>query len=315
MLRSREWVPSGYTTGPLLVFVALLAADVVLKGGTFSIFDTQSLASNVLPLAMIGLGQFYIILTNGIDLSLGPVLSVASAVMATWSIGNTPLAIGAAIAVGMVAGTGNGFFVVRFGLPPIIVTLASMSVWDGVALLILPSPGGGVPAGLEAAYTTQVGPIPVTVILLVLVTLLAVWILHTRFGLYLRAIGGDEPAARTSGVPTASVKMGAYALGGMLAAGAGIMLTINNSSGSPIVGDSFVLMSIAAVVLGGVALVGGRGSAVGVVMGALILIIVGSLLYFANLSSFYQSMVNGAILILAVGAGAIRSRIWSRWSA
>ena len=129
------------------------------------------------------------------------------------------------------------------------------------------------------------------------------WILGSRFGLHLRAIGGDELAARMSGVEVERTRLVAYALGGLLAALGGMYLATATASGSPTVGDSYILTSIAAIVIGGVPLTGGRGTAVGVVMGALILTITGSLLYFADVSSFYQSIVDGLILLAVVGSG------------
>jgi ribose/xylose/arabinose/galactoside ABC-type transport system permease subunit len=136
------------------------------------------------------------------------------------------------------------------------------------------------------------------------------WLLSSRFGLHLRAIGGDEAAARMSGVRAANVKLIAYVLAGGLAGLGGMYLSISTASGSPTVGDGFILSSIAAVVIGGVPLSSGRGTALGVAMGALILTVTGSLLYFANVSSFYQSVIDGAILLAVVGSGAARD--WLR---
>ncbi len=200
----------------------------------------------------------------------------------------------------------NGVLVVALGLPPIIVTLATMSIWQGVALLVLPDPGGTVPRHLPGDADRRL--------------FLArhrpglarrAWILRhrlaavTRFGLSLRAIGGDEPAAGMSGVRVRSTKITAYVLGGLLAALGGMYLATSMSSGSPTVGDGYILTSIAAVVIGGVPLTGGRGSPLAVVMGALILTITASLLYFADVSSFYQSLIDGVILLAVVGsAGA-----------
>ena len=129
------------------------------------------------------------------------------------------------------------------------------------------------------------------------------WLLSTRFGLHLRAVGGDENAARMSGVRVENVKTIAYLLAGVLAALGGMYLAAVTASGSPTAGDGYILSSIAAVVVGGVPLSGGRGAAVGVVMGALILTITGSLLYFADISSFYQSVIDGTILLAVVGSG------------
>lgn len=290
---------------PVLVFVVLFVVLVVLKG-RFTGFDLRSLAVNTLPLALIALGQFLIILTRGIDLSLGPVASVAGAVMAISITGNPTLGLMLPILVGLSAGLFNGLLVVGLGLPPIIVTLATMSIWQGVALVVLPDPGGAVPPFYQDLLVGGFSsPVVGVVSMLVWITLLT-WLLSSRFGLSLRAIGGDELAAAMSGIRVRSVKIIAYVLGGLLAALGGMYMATSMASGSPTVGDGYILTSIAAVVIGGVPLTGGRGTPVAVVMGALILTITASLLYFADVSSFYQSLIDGTILLIVVGSSGVR---------
>lgn len=309
----KRWLVSirdAEATGPTAIFIALLVIVIILKGGRFGLFEAETLAANVLPLALVGLGQYFIILVRGIDLSLGPIMSVSSCLAAVLFpiIGIAPAIVSAA-ASGVVAGAANGFLIARFRLSPIIVTLATMSVWEGVSLVILPTPGGTIPPGLQAWLTSGTLILPVPIDLLILAAVGGGWIMSTRFGLHLRAIGGDEGAAEASGVAVARRQFVAYALGGLLAALGGLYSAIATSAGSPIIGDGYILSSIAAVVLGGVPLIGGRGSPVGVVMGALILNIIGSLLYFANLSDFYQSLINGIILVAVVGMAAAREWI------
>lgn len=305
-MRSRFQIGDNW---PVLVFLALLAILVLLKG-RFTGFDARALTVNALPLALIAMGQFLVVLTRGVDLSLGPIASVAGAVMALTVTGHPLLGGLAPIAVGAVAGLINGLFVARLAMPPIIVTLATMSVWQGVALIVLPDPGGSVPTVWGEVVSGGFSSPTMGIIGLLVVIIAATWLLSSRFGLHLRAIGGDEAAARMSGVPAKNVKFVAYVLAGVLAALGGMYLSISTASGSPTVGDGFILSSIAAVVIGGVPLSGGRGTALGVAMGALILTITGSLLYFADVSSFYQSIIDGAILLAVVGSGATRD--WVR---
>ena len=290
---------------PVLVFLALFMLLVVLKG-RFTGFDLRSLAVNTLPLALIALGQFLIILTRGIDLSLGPVASVAGAVMAISITGNPALGFALPILIGLAAGLFNGGLVVGLGLPPIIVTLATMSIWQGVALVVLPDPGGAVPSTYQDLFVGGFSSPVIGVTSMLIWILLLVWLLSSRFGLSLRAIGGDEQAAGMSGIRVRSVKLIAYVLGGLLAALGGMYMATSMASGSPTVGDGYILTSIAAVVIGGVPLTGGRGSPVAVVMGALILTITASLLYFADVSSFYQSLIDGVILLAVVGSSGAR---------
>jgi ribose transport system permease protein len=289
---------------PMLVFIALLLLLIGLKG-RFNAFDLRSLCVAALPLALIALGQFLIILTRGIDLSLGPVASVAGAVMAIFVASDPALGLLLPLGVGLVAGLLNGGLIVGIGLPPIIVTLATMSIWQGIALIVLPDPGGSVPALYQSLFIGGFSSPTIGMLSLVAWSALVAWLLGTRFGLKLRAIGGDETAAAMSGIRVRGVKIAAYVLGALLAALGGMYMAVSMSSGSPTVGDGYILTSIAAVVVGGIPLTGGRGSPLSVVMGALILTVTASLLYFAEISSFYQSLIDGVILLLVVGsAGA-----------
>jgi len=174
----------------------------------------------------------------------------------------------------------------------------------------LPDPGGAIPQGLQEALTGGFSHPLVGLIELILCGAAAAWLLSTRFGLHLRAVGGDELAAGMSGVRVRNVKTAAYLLGGFLAALGGMYFAVTTNTGTPTSGDSFILTSIAAVVIGGVPLGGGRGTALGVVMGTLILTITGSLLYFADVSSFYQSLIDGVILLAVVGGSGARD--WMR---
>jgi ribose transport system permease protein len=286
---------------PALVFAALFVVLVALKG-RFNPFDLRALVVTALPLVIVALGQFIIILTRGIDLSLGPIASVSGAVMALTVTDNPALGLALPILIGLAAGLLNGGLVVGLGLPPIIVTLATMSIWQGVALVVLPNPGGSIPDGYQSLLLGDFSSPIAGVITMVIFAVLAIWLLGTRYGLAVRAIGGDELAAGLSGVRVRRTKIIAYVLGGLLAGIAGMYMAIALSSGSPTEGDDYILTSIAAVVLGGIPLVGGRGSPLAVVMGALILTITASLLYFAQVSSFYQSLINGAILLVVVGS-------------
>jgi ribose transport system permease protein len=285
---------------PVLVFAVLFLLDLALKG-RFTAFDLRTLCVNVLPLSLIALAQFFVVLTRGIDLSLGPIASVASCCAALLLTNSMALGVLVPLCVGAAAGLLNGVLVVSFRLPPIIVTLATMSLWQGVALLVLPQPGGDIPEILSD--TLSGGEIvPNALWLILAVVAIGSWLMSTRYGLHLRAIGDDPLAARLSGVRVRRVNILAYTLAGVLAGLSGVVLTISTSSGSPIIGDDYILVSIAIVVVGGVPLVGGRGSVLGVLMGALTLTIIGSLLYFAQISSFYQSVINGMLLLAVVGS-------------
>jgi len=306
-------IPRQGAVGAIATFLVLFVINFALKGGHFSAFDLKTLCMNVLPLALVALGQFFVVMTNGIDLSLGPVMSVAGSIAALTFSASVPGAIGLALGAAALAGTCNGLLVVGLRLPPILATLATMSVFQGVALVILPSPGGNVPLGLTDAFTNGLAPAPTPLLLLIAAAAVASWIMRTPLGLWLRAIGGDESGTRSSGVPVWPVKFLVYVIAAPLAGLGGFYLAVATGSGSPTIGDSFILLSIAAVVLGGVSIAGGRGSTTGAVFGALTLTIIGRLLYFANLSSFYQSLINGVILIAVVGLATVRQRLAKLW--
>ncbi len=293
---------------PVLVFIVLLVTLIVLKG-RFNGFDARSLSVNALPLILIALAQFLIILTRGIDLSLGPVASVSGALMSLYVTDNPALGLALPLVAGLGAGLLNGVLIVGLRLPPIIVTLATMSIWQGVALVVLPNPGGAVPSDYQDALMGSFSSPVIGLVTLAVWAGLLTWLLGSRFGLSLRAIGSDEAAAEMSGVRVKRTKIIAYALGGLLAAISGMYMAVSMSSGSPVVGDGYILTSIAAVVIGGIPLTGGRGSPISVVMGGLILTITASLLYFAQVSSFYQSLINGLILLLVVGAPGTREYV------
>jgi len=296
---------------PVLVFVALLALNIALKQ-RFSLFDLRTLCANALPLALIALGQYFVVMTRGIDLSLGPIASLAGAVLSL-SIGdNLALGLAAPVVIGAVAGLANGVLVARYRFPAIIVTLATMTVWQGVALVVLPNPGGFVPPEIQRLATRGLWFPPTPLILLVLTMIGAGWVMSSRFGLHLRAIGGDEAAATMSGVRATRTTILAYTLAGVMAGLGGAYLALATASGSPTIGDDYILSSVATVVVGGVALSGGRGLTSGVVFGALILTIIGSLLYSAGISSFYQSMLTGLILVAVVAGGSAQMWLKSR---
>ncbi len=291
--------------GAVVTYVILFGIDLVLKGGNFSAFDLRTLCMNALPLACVGLGQYFVLLTNGIDLSLGPVMSVAGSIAALCFSWSWFAALAIAAGTGLLAGMANALLVVRLRLPSILATLATMSIFQGIALVLLPSPGGTVPAALTAFLSGGPALLPIPLLLVLAVTWMTSWIMSTPFGLDLRAIGGDEPAARSSGVRIQLAIFGAYMIAGVLAAFGGLYLAIATAIGSPTIGNDFILLSVAAAILGGVSIGGGKGAPLGVLMGALTLTIIGQLLYFAELSSYYQSLINGLILIgvVAIGTG------------
>ena len=300
--------------GILLVFVLLC---VVL---TFAnpFFLTEQNISNVLRQTSINgilaIGMTYVILTGGIDLSVGSVLAFSSMVAASLVSGEQPqgvfVAIMAGLGTGAALGMVNGLLVSRFGVPPFVATLGMLSVARGLTFIY--TDGTPIP-NLSPAFRTIgqgfVGPVPVPVFIFAGVALLFWWVLkYTTFGRYIYAVGGNERSARTSGVNTRGVLFGAYIIAGSLAGLAGLILTARTTSALPQAGVSYELDAIAAVVIGGTSLSGGTGSVLGTVIGALIIGVINNGLDLLGVSSYYQQVIKGVIIITAVLLDVSRRR-------
>ncbi|MEP9350292.1 ABC transporter permease [Xanthobacter sp. KR7-225] len=286
-----------------LVTVAMIAffaasSEVFLSGQNF-----RNIGVAAAGLAAVAFGQTFVILTAGLDLSVGSVVALTSVVSAfVMREYGIAAGIAAALACGASVGLLNGFIITRLRVSPFIATLATLSVMSGLALNL----AGGVPIlGLPPefsliAYQSVLGlPVPVVI---AAVTLLAaeVTLRTTKFGRHLRAVGGNEEAARLSGIPVEKIRIVAYAFCGLAAAIGSIILTARVASGQPTLGATLPLESIAAVVLGGVSLAGGRGSVVNVAVGVTFISILANGLNLLNISSYTQMMIIGLALIVAV---------------
>lgn len=296
-----------------------LPAVLVALGVVFSLvnhnFLTGTNLSNVArqysPLALISIGQTFVILNGGIDLSVGALMALISVctALAMLAWGFLPGML-AGLALGAGVGAVNGLLVARTPIPPFIVTLGALSVARGSAFTISGGqPISGLPTPLLWLGSGTVGPVPVPAAIAIAAFAVAHTVLtQTPFGFNTLAIGGNEEASRLSGVPVARHKGMAYALSGLLAASAGLILTARTFSGQPTIGESQELYAIAAVVIGGTRLGGGEGSIVQTLFGVLIIAILGNGLNLLNVSSFIQMILIGLIIVLAVGADFIRER-------
>jgi ribose transport system permease protein len=293
----------GRQLGLPLVVAALIAFFATASDVFFSIPNFRNIGVAAAALAAVSFGQTFAILTAGLDLSVGSTVALASVVgaFAMRSHGVTA-GILAGLLTGTAVGLANGLVITWFKVFPFIATLATLSIASGLALSL----SGGVPVtGLPVAFTDVayevILGVPVPVVIAVMVLVVAHLILgYTRFGRRVYAVGGNEEAARLSGIDIGAVKLGAYALSGFCAGIASIILTSRVGSGQPALGTSLPLESVAAVVLGGVSLFGGRGSVIGVAFGVLFVSILSNGLNLLNVSSYTQMMVIGGALILAV---------------
>lgn len=251
------------------------------------------------------IGMTFVIVSGGIDLSAGSIVGLAGTMAAATMVhfGLPPwMAVLVGIAVGALAGAINGAAITRLRIPPIIATLAMMSIGRGIALAYT----GGYPvSGLlsEFAFLGRgyLGPFPVPMVVTVILYAVAhVMLSYTRFGTYVYGIGGNEEAARLAGIPVRKYKMWVYTLGGVAAAISGVLLAARLSSGQPLAGSGLELTAIAAVVIGGASVTGGEGTVVGTLIGTLIMTVLSNGLDLLNVGSFYQMIFTGAVLGAAV---------------
>jgi len=279
--------------------VIMLIASVIFLPGFLAPENLSNLLAQSTVLVISALGQTFVILTGGLDVSVGSIISITTTIM-TLDLPESVRVL-LCIAVAMAFGIANGYGVARLNVHPIIMTLATMGIAQGLALIILPIPGGRVPEWLSASVAGSIGPIPNSLFWLILASCAAAWILYRRpFGLYLFASGGNDFNARMNGVPVERTVIKAYVLSALFACAAGMFLAGRLASGDPKGGATFGIESVTAAALGGVHLAGGIGSILGTVVGAAILGIVNNVMNLANVSAYLQSVVKGLLLLLLV---------------
>ncbi len=294
----------------IVVFAILMSINALMSNGGLSYFDISSLATGSTPLAIAATGQTMVILTGGFDLSAGAVISLVNVVLATQMQDNPGSIVTWAllgIGVGMATGAFNGIFIAFLRLQPIVVTLSTMFIVQGLTLLVMDKPGGMIPGGLSTALAQDAVPdmVPMALVLLAILMLLWLWLKSTRFGTALYAIGSDMEAARARGIRVPWVQFMVYVLAGGCYGFAGVFVSAQTGAGDPLVGNSMLLQIFGAVVVGGTRLGGGRGGCFGSVVGAFILMVVVNILLVLNVSAYFSTIVEGCILILAVLAGAL----------
>jgi ribose transport system permease protein len=273
----------------------------------------QTAANKGVLLAIVAMAQTLVVLTSGIDLSVGMVLVLSNCLASTIVVGS-PLQVAAGVvgvlATGALCGAINAVIVIYGRLQPIVTTIATGAVYYGAALALRRVPGGDIDGTLGDALTGRLfGWLPASLVLLLALVLL-IWLPYRRseVGRAAYAIGSAEVAAYMSGVPIRRAKFVAYTLSGLLASIAGLFITCITSSGeaSAANGNTYTLYSIAAVVLGGVSLFGGSGSAIGAIFGALMVRTIGDLLFVFDLEPLWQPLFQGLVLAAAVCLGALR---------
>jgi ribose transport system permease protein len=295
------------------VFLVLLATIASVGSVSLSYYDLSQMAASGATLALAAIGQTVVILSGGFDLSAGAAISLVNVVLASslQDPATSPLLVlVVGVGIGMLSGAFNGFFVAILRMQPIVVTLATMFILQGVTLLVMDKPGGMVLPALGEWLSGDAIPnlLPKPVLLIGVVLLLWAWLKRTNFGVAIYAIGGDFDSARAIGVSTRYVQFMVYVIGGGCYGLAGVFISAQTGSGDPLIGNPMLLQVFAAVVVGGTALGGGRGGPLGTVFGAYILMMVVNILLVLNVSAYYSTVAEGAILILAVLGGSVSPR-------
>ncbi|WP_297994804.1 ABC transporter permease subunit [uncultured Clostridium sp.] len=288
-----------------LIGLALLCVIITFVSPAFmTLSNITNVFTQVSTNAIIAVGMTFVILTGGIDLSVGSTVAISGAFAASIikSTNNVFLAIIVAGIVGIVIGLINGLLISKGKLQAFIATLATMTIFRGVTLVFT----NGTPISkLSESFVNigngKLGFIPIPVVITVIVFIIAVYVLtETRFGRYLYALGGNEDSARLSGINTNKIKTLVYVISGFASSIAGVIIASRIGSASPNAGTGFELDAIAAVVIGGTSLAGGEGRITGTLIGALIIGVLNNGLNLMNVSPFYQSIVKGLVILIAV---------------
>lgn len=306
----------GENKGTLLAFVFFVIMFAIYAGNHpagFTANVVQTAANKGVLLALVAMAQTFVVLTAGIDLSVGMVFVLTNCLASAIVVGSplmTALGIAGVLLAGLACGAINGAIVIFGRLQPIVTTIATGAVYFGLALVLRPVPGGDVNSGVADLLTGRIlGAIPMSLVALVVIVLV-VWVPYRRSvtGRAAYAVGSSTLAAYMSGVPIRRAKFAAYALSGLLAAMGGLFLTFTTYSGEASAGNggTYTLYSIAAVVLGGVSLFGGSGSAIGAIFGALMFRTIGDLLFVFNFDPLWQPLFQGVVLFAAVCLGSVR---------
>lgn len=287
-----------------LIFIVMCILASFLTDAFFTVTNLFNVARQVSITAIIAAGMTLVILIAGIDLSVGSILAFSGATVAGMLTAHIalPLAIILALLVGVLFGLTNGLIVTKFGVPAFIVTLALMTIGRGMTLVYTK----GYPLVVSNSSFRTIGGgkilgVPLPIVIMLVIYALMYWVLHyTTFGRYVYAIGGNEEASRLSGIRVDQVKIAVYGISGLLSSLSALIYTSRLMSAQPTAGMGVELDAIAAVIIGGTSLSGGKGGIIGTLIGALIMGVLDNVLNLTNVSPFYQSIAKGLVILVAV---------------
>lgn len=310
MRRDPGWLRAATASSVLPALVLLLVMFAVYASrdtSALTVFGFGNLVNNAVVLAVAAAGLTLVVLSGELDLSGSGVVAIANVAVATTSTGalGSLGSLAVVLAAGLAVGCINGCLVTLFGLQSLAVTIGSLIVCQGLALIILPAPGGEVADAIASGLTGELAGVPVAA--LIVAGVAAAWLVlkHTRQGIALYAVGDDAGAARLSGLDVRRTRFFAFAAAGVLYGIAGYLFSAEIGSGDPRVSDSFLLYMFASVAIGGTSLVGGRGGVIGSLIGAGILTVMQKMLFALGVAEFYTNIFNGLIMIVAIFFGQI----------
>jgi ribose transport system permease protein len=317
---SRVWNAPSFTrlrregaVAPISAFLVFFLVYVIINPALLTRFQLQTASNLVVPLALAALGQLIIVLVGGIDISIGAIMSLSNVVFASAMVSlPVPLALLAGIGAGLACGLFNGALVAYGKLPAIAVTLASAFIIGAISREIMDRPGGGITPEFFLATSGELLPyIPVALFWLTIVAVL-LWLLlqRTALGRHIYGVGSSADSVRAAGLNARGAQLAAFALSGVVVSLGGIMLAGSTITGDPRSGDPYLLSSIAAVALAGASFTGGRGSIIATILAACTLGLVGNLLFFAGINSYWQYVIAALIVISVVGLPVIWRRVY-----
>ena len=292
-----------------MVLCATVAANMLLQPTFFRFHILRSNLMTFTPLLLIAMAQGIIMLSGSIDLSAGATITLLNVVMASLMTDGSASILGTAllaVVLGVALSLFNGLFIGLLRLPAMMVTFAAAAIWRGLSLMIMPQPGGYVSPNFYRLYQANLlGFLPAPLLLLGIAGLM--WFLIRRRRLYrhLYAVGGLEANAWSSGIPVTRVKLSAFVLSGVLYGLAALSVTAQAASGDANLAHAYTLPSVAACVIGGISLGGGKGKLAGAIVGGLIFGFLTNVIFFARIPSLYQDLIKGLIIIIALGAGTL----------
>ncbi len=256
----------------------------------------------------------FVLLTGGIDLSIGAIIGITNVIAASMPFVDSPLNVvlwmTVPVIIGTLIGLSNGFIIAHWGFPPFIVTLATGTIWTGVTLFIMDVPGGDISMDIYRGVTGKLfNAVPIPLLIIIVAIVITRFILKdTVFGRSVYAIGGNKEIAKESGIPAKKIEIMVYGVSGLYAGLAGMFLSAMMVSADPLVGEPYVMNSIAVAVIGGVALTGGKGGVTGILGAAYIFFLIDNILNLLGVSTFYQYVAKGLVIIIALTITSLNSQ-------